>query len=129
MIIQQGSGERPETQNRPVYNSDDKESPCNAGETRDPIPGLGRSPGEGAWESTPVLLPREISVDREAQQATVHEGSQIVRPFWVTKHARNSVLKEASKVPKNSWVPPTGFLSVLVHHSTANHYLPGDYQN
>ena len=33
-----------------------KESTCNAG---DPglIPGLGRSPGEGKWQLTPVFMP------------------------------------------------------------------------
>ena len=39
--------------------SDGKESICKA---RDPglIPGLGRSPGEEKWQSTPVFLPREF---------------------------------------------------------------------
>ena len=81
MIIQQGSGERSEAQNRAVYNSDSKESACNVGESQDAIPGLGRSPGRRAWQSTPVFLPREISMDRGAQQATVHEGAQRVRYF------------------------------------------------
>ena len=70
-----------------MYNSDSKESACKVGESQDAIPGLGRSPGRGAWQSTPVFLPREISMDRGAQQATVHEGSQRVRHFLSDKHA------------------------------------------
>ena len=36
--------------------SDGKESPWNAGDL-DSIPGLGRSPGGRAWQSTPTFLP------------------------------------------------------------------------
>ena len=38
--------------------SDIKESACNVGDLAS-IPGLGRSPGEEKWQSTPVFLPRE----------------------------------------------------------------------
>ena len=34
-------------------------SACNAGE-QGLIPGLGRSPGEGEWQPTPVFLPGEF---------------------------------------------------------------------
>ena len=47
--------------------SDGKESACNAGDLGS-IPGSGRSPGEGKWLPTPVLLPGEF----QAWQATVH---------------------------------------------------------
>ena len=46
--------------------SDDKESAWNVGD-RGLIPGLGRSPGEGKWHPTPVLLPGES-----------HEGRSLV---------------------------------------------------
>ena len=38
-----------------------KESACNAGDTgdRSSIPGLGRSPGGGKWQPTPVFLPEK----------------------------------------------------------------------
>ena len=41
--------------------SDGKESSCNAGGSRDRglILELGRSPGEGQWQPTPVFLPGE----------------------------------------------------------------------
>ena len=41
--------------------SDGKESTCNAGGSRDTgsILDLGRSPGEGQWQLTPVFLPEE----------------------------------------------------------------------
>ena len=35
-----------------------KNSSANAGDTGS-IPGLGKSPGEGAWQPTPVFLPGE----------------------------------------------------------------------
>ena len=38
--------------------SEDKASACNAGDWGS-IPGLGRAPGEGKWQPTPVLLPGE----------------------------------------------------------------------
>ena len=38
--------------------SDGKESACSVGDLAS-IPGLGRSPGEEKWQSTPVFLPRE----------------------------------------------------------------------
>ena len=38
--------------------SEGKASVCNAGD-RGLIPGSGRSPGEGKWPHTPVLLPGE----------------------------------------------------------------------
>ena len=38
--------------------SDGKESACNAADPGS-IPGLGRSPGEGKWLSTPLFLPGE----------------------------------------------------------------------
>ena len=40
--------------------SDSKASACNAGDLGS-IPGLGRSPGEGKWQPTPVLLPRKFN--------------------------------------------------------------------
>ena len=40
------------------HGSDGKESACNVGDLAS-IPGLGRSPGEEKWQSTPVFLPRE----------------------------------------------------------------------
>ena len=38
-----------------------KNSPANAGNAGNAgsVPGLGRSPGEGKWQPTPVFLPRE----------------------------------------------------------------------
>ena len=38
-----------------------KNLPANAGDMRDEgsVPGLGRSPGGGAWQPTPVVLPGE----------------------------------------------------------------------
>ena len=43
--------------------SDGKDSACNAGDWR-LIPGLGRSPGEGNWQPTPVFLPGEFPGQR-----------------------------------------------------------------
>ena len=40
------------------HGSDGKESACSVGDLAS-IPGLGRSPGEEKWQSTPVFLPRE----------------------------------------------------------------------
>ena len=58
----------------------ERNPPANAGDTRDTrdtglIPGLGRSPGEGNGNPTPVLLPREFQ-DRGAWWATVHGVTQ-----------------------------------------------------
>ena len=41
------------------YDSEGKESDCNARDTEDVglIPGLGRSPGGGKWQPIPVFLP------------------------------------------------------------------------
>ena len=46
--------------------SGDKESARDAGDTGDPgsIPGLGRSPGGGKWQPTPVFLPGEFHGQR-----------------------------------------------------------------
>ena len=46
--------------------SDDKESPCNAGDLGS-IPGLGRSPGEGNVFSTPVFLPGKFRGQRSLE--------------------------------------------------------------
>ena len=43
--------------------SDGKESACNVGDMSS-IPGLGRSPGEGEWLTTPVFLPGEFQGQR-----------------------------------------------------------------
>ena len=43
--------------------SDGKESACNAGDPGS-IPGLGRAPGEGKWQPTPVFLPGEFHGQR-----------------------------------------------------------------
>ena len=50
-----------------------KETPANAGDLRDvgSIPGLGRSPGEGKWQPTPVFLPGK-SLGQRRLVATVH---------------------------------------------------------
>ena len=50
-----------------------KEPVCNSGDTGNMgfIPGLGRSPGRGKWQPTPVLLPEKNPKDRGAQRATV----------------------------------------------------------
>ena len=45
--------------------SDGKESACNAGE-QGSIPGLGRSPGGGHGNPTPVFLPGESSWTKES---------------------------------------------------------------
>ena len=42
-----------------VGGSDVKESTCNAGDLGS-IPGLGRSPEEMTWQSTPLFLPGEF---------------------------------------------------------------------
>ena len=41
-----------------IGGSDGKEYACNVGDLGS-IPGSGRSPGEGKWQPTPVLLPGE----------------------------------------------------------------------
>ena len=46
-----------------ICGSDGKESACNAGELGS-IPGLGRSPGGGEWQLTPVFLPGESQGQR-----------------------------------------------------------------
>ena len=50
--------------------SDGKESACNA-EDQGSIPWLGRPPGEGEWQPTPVFLPGEFH-DRRAWWVTIH---------------------------------------------------------
>ena len=52
-----------------------KESACNAGDTRDTglIPGLGRSPGGGHWQPTPVFLPGESHGQEEPTVCRVKE--------------------------------------------------------
>ena len=40
-----------------------KNSPANAGDTGS-IPGLGKSPGEGAWQPTPVFFPGKSNGQR-----------------------------------------------------------------
>ena len=44
-----------------IDGSMDKESACSAGDTGDvgSIPGLGRIPGGGKWQPTPVFLPEK----------------------------------------------------------------------
>ena len=51
-----------------------KNLPANAGDVRDAgsIPGLGRSPGGGAWQPTPVFLPRESPWTEEPPGSSVH---------------------------------------------------------
>ena len=52
-----GSDKRTASQVAPVV----KNLPANSGDLRDrdSVPGLGRSPGAGQWQPTPVLLPGE----------------------------------------------------------------------
>ena len=50
---------------------DGKESACNEGDLRS-IPGLGRSPGEGNGNPTPVFLPGEIPWAEEPGRLQVH---------------------------------------------------------
>ena len=57
--------------------SDGKDSACNAGDWR-LIPGLGRSPGEGNWQPTPVFLPGEFPGQRSLTDYSPW-GSQRVR--------------------------------------------------
>ena len=52
---------------------------CNAGDPGS-IPGLGRSPGEGNGNPSPVFS-LESSTDREAWQVTVHGVSRIGHSF------------------------------------------------
>ena len=62
-----------------------KNPPASAGDRRDlgSNPGLGRSPGEGAWQPTPFQYScLENPVDRGAWWATVH---------WVTELDTNEV--------------------------------------
>ena len=62
-----------------------KKSACNAGDLG-PIPGLGRSPGEG--NDNPLQHSGlENSMDRGAWQATDH-GATKERHYWVTEHAQ-----------------------------------------
>ena len=44
-----------------------KKLPGNAGDIRDAslIPGSGRSPGEGAWQPTPIFMPGESHEDSQ----------------------------------------------------------------
>ena len=51
--------------------SDGKESACNAGELGS-IPGLGRFPGGGNGNPTPILLPGESHRQRSLEGYTVH---------------------------------------------------------
>ena len=51
--------------------SEVKNLPANAGDVGS-IPALGKSPGEGKWQPTPVFLPGK-SMERGAWWATVHE--------------------------------------------------------
>ena len=64
--------------------SDSKESTCNAGDLGS-IPGLGRSPGGGHWQPTPIFLPGE-SPWTEVPGGLQSMGSKRVRHDWVTKH-------------------------------------------
>ena len=54
--------------------SDGKEYACSAGDLGS-IPGLGRSPGEGKWQPTPVLLPGD-SQGQSGLGAAVYGVSQ-----------------------------------------------------
>ena len=56
---------------------DGKESACNAGDP-DPIPGSGRSPGEGNGEPTPVFLTEKIHGLRSLAGYIQYMGSQRV---------------------------------------------------
>ena len=49
-----------------------KNPPVNAGDIRDmgSIPGLGRSPGGGHWQTTPVFLPGESHGQRNPLQSS-----------------------------------------------------------
>ena len=61
-----------------------KLSSCNAGDLGS-IPGLGRSPGGGEWQHTPLFLPGEYPWTEESG-GLQSVGSQRVRCDWANKH-------------------------------------------
>ena len=65
-----------------------KESTCSVGDTGDmgSIPGLGRSPGGGKWQPSPVFLPKNPPGTEEPGRLQ-SKGSQRIRHDWATKHA------------------------------------------
>ena len=62
-----------------------EESACNAGDSgdRDSIPGLGRSPGGGKCQPTPVFLPEKFHGQRSLVGYSP-KGRKRVRCNWVT---------------------------------------------
>ena len=63
-----------------------KELACDAGYTGDMglIPGLGRSPGGGKWQPTPVFLPENSCGQRSLASP---KGHNWVGHNWATMHA------------------------------------------
>ena len=66
-----------------------EESACHAGDSGDTgsIPGLGRSPGGGKWQPTPVFLPGKFHGQRILVGYSP-KGRKRVRCNWVTDHAQ-----------------------------------------
>ena len=62
-----------------------KESTCNAGDPSS-IPGLGRSPGEGKWQPTPVFLPGES----RGQRSLVGYSPQGCKELNMTKRLKHT---------------------------------------
>ena len=79
--------------------SDGKESACNAGDLVS-IPGLGRSPGEKAWQPTPVFLPGESPWTEEPgglQSTGLQSQTQLKR---LSRHARTDAIKVSEGLPE-----------------------------
>ena len=76
--------------------SDGKESACSVGNPG-LIPTLGRSPGEGEWLPTPVLLPGE-SPQTEEPGGLQFMGWQRVRHDWASNTHTLKIIKKIYQV-------------------------------
>ena len=73
-----------------------KESACQAGDAG-LIPGLGRSPGEGNWQLTPVFLPGKKSHGQRSLAGYSPRGHERAGPDLVTKQQQQRTDLKATR--------------------------------
>ena len=95
------------------YGSDGKESTCIVGDLGS-IPGLGRSPGGGARQPTPVFWPGESPWTEEPGGLQSVEW-QRVQHDWATQHSKHTPLKGIACI---FWCPPKLEIHYLASPST-----------
>ena len=85
--------------------SDSKESACNAGDAS-LIPRLERSPGERAWQPTPVFLPGES------------HGQRSLASYSPWSHKESDMTEQLAHTQKHTQTSCTILIKTLVHPSS-----------